>query len=191
MPVPLYLVQKLLMSTIALTLFYSTFITALHYDLTRRITNSFWQVIPGILIFVMGIVFSQILTNPDYVFDNIFSIKSGFARGALGPTLPLIAASVRVMSIVACLTALIDKMWFFWRKERLLYIVRLLVSIFMSIIAGNTLFVMIFNTPKTLTETISRLNTISAGTASVLGVIFILLTILAIPHLFDKKQTSN
>lgn len=190
MPVPYYLVQKLLISVIALTGFYFAFITALHYDLTRRITNSLWQIIPGILIFIMGIVISQVLTDPDYVFKNLFTIKSGFAKGALSPTLPLVVASVRAMSIIACFTALIDKMWFFWRKGRLLYIVRLFVTIFMSIIAGNTFFVMIFGGPKDITKAISRLNTISAGASAVLGLIFLLVTILAIPHIFDKKETS-
>jgi hypothetical protein len=191
MPVPLYLVQKLLMSTIALTGFYFAFITILHHDLTRKLTNSLWQIIPGILIFIMGIFISQVLTNPSYVFDILLPIKSGFARGALGPTLPLIAASVWAMSIVAGLTALIDKMWFFWRKGRLSYIVRLLVTIFMSIIAGNTLFVLISNTPKTLAESINRLNAVSAGAGSLLGLILLLVTILAIPHIFEKKEVSN
>ena len=191
MPVPLYLVQKLLISTIALTAFYFAFITALHYDLTRKITNSLWQIIPGILIFVMGIFISQMLTDPDYVFKYLFTIKSGFAKGALGPNLPLIVASVRAMSIIACFTALIDKMWFFWRKGRLLYIVRLFVTIFMSIIAGNTLFVIVFGSVKETAKAVIRLNTVSAGAGSILGLIFLLVTILAIPLIFDTKQTSK
>lgn len=191
MPVPLYLVQKLLVSTISLTAFYFAFIIALHYDLTRKITNSLLQLIPGILIFMMGIFISQMLTDPTYVFSTLFPIKSGFAKGTLGPTLPLIVASVRAMSIIACFTALIDKMWFFWRKERLSYIVRLLVTIFMTIIAGNTLFTMIFTPPNKLDGAINRLNAVSAAAGTLLGLIFLILTILAIPHIFDTKKSSK
>lgn len=191
MPVPLYLVQKLLISTIVLTAFYFALITALHYDLTRKITNSIFQLIPGILMFIVGMVASWLITDPAYVFSKLMPIKSGFAKGAIGPTIPLIASSIQAMSIIACFTALIDKMWFYWRKQRLLYIIRLLVSIFMGIIAGNTLFSMVFIPPQKLTGAITRLNKVSATAGTVLGLIFILVTIMAIPHLFDKKETSK
>ena len=179
--------QKLLASSMMLTAFFVIFVTLLHYDLTRKITKSLWQLIPGILILVFGIFMNYMLTDPAYVFTHLFPIKSGFARGALSLTLPMIVSAVKTMSIIACLTALIDKMWFFWLNERLAYLVRLFVSIFMGIIAGNTLFKITFSSPKELASSTARLKVLSTWSGTILGIILLLVTIMAIPHIFKKK----
>ncbi len=189
MPVPINIMQKLLVSTIFLTSFYIVLIAALHYDLTRKINKSLWQLLPGIGILVGGMLMNYILVDPSYVFKNLIQIKSAFARGAIGPMLLLITASIETMSIIACLTTLIDKMWYFWRNERLMYMARLLATVSISIIAGNTLFKMIFGNQKEVAKGTLRLNNLSGAAGTILSIVLLLITIMAIPHLFDKRKT--
>lgn len=184
------LMQKILASLVILTSMYLTFIFVVHYDLTRKISPSLFHLIPGIIFFGFGIAISTLLNNPALVFKKILPIKSGFAKALLGETvLPLIGASVRTMSIIASLSSLIDKMWFYWQRKRIFFIIRLSILIALGIVAGNTLFKVIFvNDPAAITKSIAKLKLIGAWSGSVLGVILALVTILAIPKIFAKKE---
>jgi hypothetical protein len=184
----LTLIQKLLMSIATLTSFYLLYTIALYRDLTRKISKSIFQFIPGILMFALGIAISRILGNPTLLFQTILPLKSGFAKGVLSTTVfPFIATSVRTLSIIAGLTALIDKCWFFWRSSRINYLFRLISVISMTIIAGNTVFKMIFADQKNLIEATQQLVVMSYGIGAFLGCIFIIVAILAMPHIFEKQ----
>ncbi len=187
----LTLIQKLLMSVVILTSFYLMYITALYYDLSRRINKSILQFIPGILMFVLGIAISRLLNNPSYLFQTILPLKSGFAKGVLSTTvLPFIATSIGTLSIIACLTSLIDKCWFFWRSTRINYFFRLLSAIGMTIIAGDSLFKIIFADQKQLVAATKNLKILSYGIGVTLGSICILVAIVALPHLFTKEKRT-
>lgn len=184
------LLQKILSSLVVLTTVFFSFIVAAFYDLTRPIGRSLFQLIPGILFFGFGVAISILFKNPDLLFKNVLTIKSGFARGMLsGIIFPYIAATVRTMSIIAGFTSLIDKMWFYWLNWRMYYILRLFSIICLVIIAGNVIFKVIFETNQSkLIKAASKLNVIGAWSASGLGVILLLLTILALPKIFAKKS---
>ena len=185
----LTLIQKLLISVVTLTSFFLIFIGLLHYDLTRKINKSIFQLVPGIIMFVLGIVLSNLLLNPQTIFKTIMPLKSGFAKGVLGSTVfPLIASTVRTMSIIACLTSFIDKFWYYWRSHRLIFIFRLIISISLTIIAGNTLFSIIFFNQKQLCAQILLINRIGFWASVTLGVILLLILILSAPSFFRKRK---
>ena len=188
----LTLIQKLLMSIATLTSFYLLYIVALYRDLTRTISKSIFQFIPGIIMFVLGVAISRLLSNPSILFQTILPLKSGFAKGVLSTTvLPFIAASIQTLSIIACLTSLIDKCWFFWRSSRINYLFRLLSAIGMTAIAGDALFKIIFADQKKLIEATKQLALTSYGIGAFLGCIFIITAILAIPHIFSSEKKSE
>lgn len=187
------LVQKVLASIVVLTSLYLTFIFVVHYDLTRRINTSLFQLLPGIIFFSFGIAMSILFKSPDIIFKQILPVKSGFVKSALGATIfPLIGVSIRTMSIVASFSSLIDKMWFYWLKRRLYFLIRLICVICMTIIAGNTLFKIIFvsNDQAAITKAVSKLNAIGAWTSVIFGIILSLITIMALPHIFGKKDAA-
>ncbi len=187
------LLQKILASLVILTSAYLTFIFAVHYDLTRRLSSSIFQLLPGIIFFGFGLAISILFNHPDLIFKQILPIKSGFAKSIIGSTiLPLIGTSIRTLSIIASLSALIDKMWFYWLKRRLYFIIRISAIIVMAIIAGNTLFKVIFvNDQASIARGVIKLNKIGAWSGSALGIILSLLTILAIPQIFAKKKDAT
>ena len=172
-----------------LTSFFLTFIFVVYYDLMRKLNNSLFQLLPGLIIFGFGLSVSIIFGNPALVFKQLFPIKSGFAKTLLGSTVfPLISASARTLGIIGSLSSLIDKMWFYWRQKRLLFIVRMFSIVCMVIIAGNALFKIIFTDPNTVVKGIAKVNTIGAWTGTVLGTLLFLVTIMALPHIFGKKR---
>lgn len=185
----LTLIQKLLISVVSLTTFYLAFIRLLQYDLTRPISRSIFQVIPGFFMLGLGVAISYVMANPSLIFNTVLPLKSGFAKGVLSTTVfPLIAASVRAMSIIACITAFIDKFWFYWRNTRLLYLFRLASLIGMTIIAGNTLFKIIFASQPELKEGICQLDIVSWWLAASLGTVLFIVIIMATPQIFTKKS---
>ncbi len=184
------LLQKILSSLVILTTVYLTFIVAVYYDLTRPIGKSLFQLLPGIIFFAFGLAISILFKSPDVLFKSILPIKSGFARSMLGGiVLPYIGTAIRTMSIIASLTSLIDKMWFYWLGWRIFYIVRLLSVILMTIIAGNVIFKIIFVADQSqLAKATAKLNVIGAWAGTILGICLVLITILAIPKIFAKKE---
>ena len=186
------LMQKILASFVVLTVFYTAFIFAMQHDLTRKLSRSLFHLLPGIIIFSLGVSISLLFANPAFFFKNILPIKSGFAKGIVGGfVLPYIGASIRTMSIIASLVSMIDKMWFYWRNSRIYYIIRLLSIIIITIIPVNVLFKLIFiNDQNVLTQATRKLNVIGAWSGSILGVVLVLLTILAIPQLFAKEKET-
>lgn len=185
------LFQKILASVVILTTFFALYINALHFDLTRKINKSLLQLIPGILMFTFGVIIARILNDPSYIFKTVLPIKSGFTKSFLGAAIfPLIAASVRLMSIIACLTALIDKCWYFWRTNRINYFFRLLSTICMSIVAGNTMYKIIFTDQTERLYTAKKFVTLSYWVGLGLGSICILVVILAVPNLLHRKKES-
>lgn len=184
------LFQKILASLVLLTALYSAFIFAVHYDLTRKISKSLFHLLPGIIFFGFGIAISILFNSPTFFFKRILPIKSGFAKGIVGGIiLPYIGTSIRTMTIIASLISLIDKMWYSWLSWRIPYIFRLIFVVLITIIPVNVLFKLIFNNNQSvLVKATSKLNVIGAWTGSLLGVLLALLTILAIPKLFAKKQ---
>ncbi len=185
----LALIQKLLMSIVVLTTIYTTFIFIAYHDLVRPISKSLFNLLPGIIIFGLGIAISTLFNRPDLIFQKILPLKSGFAKGILGTTvLPLVAASIRILSIIASFSALIDKMWFYWQSRRLFFLIRMISIICMIVIAGNTLFKIIFTDQSTVAKGITKLNKIGGWSVSVLGALLLLVTIMAIPHIFSRKK---
>ena len=185
------LLQKLLASLVILTSIYLSFIFVVHYDLTRKINNSIFQLLPGIIFFAFGIAIGVVFKSPALIFKQVLPIKSGFVKGALSAIIfPLIGVSIQTMSVIASTSSLIDKMWFFWLKKRLFFIVRLVPLISMGIIGGNTLFKLIFATTDqaAIAKSVIKLNTIGLWTGIILGTILLLLTIMAIPHLFTRRD---
>jgi len=63
--------------------------------------------------------------------------------------------------------------------------------IYMIVIAGNTLFKVIFTDQTTVLKGAAKLNTIANWTASVLGTALLLITILALPHIFSRKKVTT
>ena len=187
------LLQKLLVGFVVLTTLYLTFIFVIHYDLTRTLSRSLFHLLPGIIFFGFGIAMSILFKSPELIFKKILPIKSGFAKGVLGGTiLPYIGTSIRTMSIIASLSSLIDKMWFYWLNWRIYYLIRLASVIVVSIIPGNVLFKIIFVTDQTaIAKATTKLNTIGAWSGSVLGVLLVLITILAIPKIFGGKEKKS
>jgi hypothetical protein len=187
------LVQKILAAFVILTATYSACIFAVHYDLTRKLSKSLFHLLPGIIFFGFGIAISIVFGSPTFFFKRIFPIKSGFAKGMVGGyILPYISASIRTMTIIASLTSLIDKMWYYWLNWRIYYIVRLISVVLITIIPVNVLFKLIFaNDQATLTNATTKLNVVGAWTGSILGVLLTLLTILAIPKLFSKQNKEQ
>ncbi len=187
----LTLIQKLLTAVVVLTSFYATFIFAVYYDLMRKISKSLFNLLPGLIIFGFGIAAALVFDQPDLIFKQIFPLKSGFARGILGATVfPLIGASIRTLSIIASSTLLIDKMWFYWRSKRLFFIIRMIGVVCMAIIAGNTLFKIIFTDQPTVIKGTTKLNIIGAWAGSILGTLLFLITIMALPHIFGRKKDA-
>ena len=185
----LSLMQKILLSNVILTSFFLTLIFVVYYDLMRKINNSLFQLLPGIIIFGFGIAVSIIFGSPALVFKQILPIKSGFAKGILGTVIfPLVSAATRTLSIIGSLASLIDKMWFYWRQKRLFFLVRMLSVVCMIIIAGNTLFRIILTNQATITKAVSRLNKIGAWSGTGLGILLFLIAIMALPHIFGKKR---
>lgn len=185
----LALIQKLLAAVVVLSVFYSTLIFATYYDLMRKISKSLFNILPGLIIFCFGIAVAIFFNSPDLIFQKILPIKSGTAKSILGTTvLPLIGSSIRAMSIFASGTLLIDKMWFYWRDRRLFFAIRMIGIICMIIIAGNTLFKIIFTDQKTIIKGISKLNKIAAYSGTIFGTLLFLITIMAIPHIFGQKK---
>ena len=187
------LIQKLLAAFVVLTSLYLTFIFVIHYDLTRKLSRSLFHLLPGVIFLGFGIAMSILFNMPDLIFKKILPIKSGFAKGILGSiVLPYIGASIRTMSIIASLSSWIDKMWFYWLNWRIYYLIRLTSVIFITIIPGNVLFKIIFVTDKAaLTKATAKLNIIGAWAGSILGVLLALITILAIPKLFAKRENQT
>lgn len=185
----LTLIQKLLISIATLTAFYLIFIKMLYHDLTRPIGRSIFQIIPSFAILAFGFAISYVLSNPSLIFSTILPLKSGFAKGVLSTTvLPLIAASVRVMSIIACLTALIDKFWFYWRNYRIIYVARLASAIGMTVIAGNTLLKIIFADQKALLANITYLNKVTWWLSVSLGTLLAIIVLLAFPKIMKRSE---
>ncbi len=142
--------------------------------------------------FTVGIIISRVLSNPETMFKNFLHVKSGTIKGILGAThLPLVATTIRTMSLIACLTALIDKFWFYWQNKRLSFIFRFIISICMTIIAGNTLFKIIFANQKQLINQIEINKKIGFWAGTGLGIILILIIVLAIPTLFANKKSDD
>ncbi len=185
----LALIQKLIASMVILSSFFLTLIFVVYYDLMRKLNNSLLQLLPGILIFGFGIAISIILGKPALIFQKIFPIKSGFAKTILGTTVfPLVSSATRTLSIIGSLSSLIDKMWFYWRQKRLYFIVRMLGVICMLIVAGNTMFKIIFTDSATIIKSVARVNKVGAWAGSVLGTILFLVTLMALPYIFGKKR---
>ncbi len=185
----LALMQKLLMAIVVLTTIYTTFIFIAYHDLVRPIGKSLFNLLPGLIIFGLGIAMSTVFNRPDLIFQKILPLKSGFAKGLLGTTvLPLVAISIRILSIIASFSTLIDKMWFYWQSRRLFFIIRMISVICMVVIAGNTLFKIIFTDQSTVTKGIAKLHTIGNWFTSVLGAILLLVTVMALPHIFSRKK---
>ena len=186
------LLQKILISVVTLNTFYLVYIFALLFDLRRHINRSLFQLLPGALMFGIGMVISYVLSDPKLVFQYIFPIKSGFIKGALGTIhLPLIAASVRTMSVVTCLTAFIDKFWFFWRRKRIIFLFRMLIIIGLTIITGNTLFNIIMMDQKQLCKQIIVMNKIEFWSSITLGSILLIIVILATPTFFRQDKVGD
>ena len=187
------LIQKLLAAFVVLTSLYLTFIFVIHYDLTRKLSRSLFHLLPGIIFLGFGIAMSILFNTPDLIFKKILPIKSGFAKGILGGTiLPYIGASIRTMSVIASLSSWIDKMWFYWLNWRIYYLIRLVSVIFITIIPGNVLFKIIFVTDQAaIAKATTKLNIIGAWSGSILGVLLALITILAIPKLFEKRENQT
>ena len=188
----LSLMQKILLSNIVLTSFFLTMIFVVYYDLMRKLNNSLFQLLPGIIIFGFGIAISIIFRSPALIFKQILPIKSGFAKGILGTTVfPLVSAATRTLSIIGSLASLIDKMWFYWRKKRIFFIIRMLSVVSMIIVAGNTLFRLVLTDQRAIAKGVSRLNKIGAWSGTVLGILLFLITIMALPHIFGKKRQEQ
>lgn len=187
------LLQKIISSFVILTTVFLSYIVAVYYDLTRPIGRSIFQLVPTLLFFGFGLSISILFKNPKFLFQTILPIKSGFARSYFGDfVLPYVGTAMRTMSIIASLSAAIDKMWFYWLNWRIHYLIRLLSIICLAIIAGNVIFKMIFVTHQSqLSKATSKLNIIGAWSASTLGIILLLLTILAIPKIFAQKDDER
>ncbi len=144
---------------------------------------------PAIIIFGFGLAISIALRSPALIFKQLFPVKSGFAKEILASSVfPLISAATRTLSIIGSLSALIDKMWFYWRQKRLYFLVRMISIVCMIIIAGNTVFKIIFTEPSTIIKGVKRVNIIGAWSGTVLGTLLFLVTIMALPHIFGKKR---
>lgn len=188
----LSLIQKILLYNIVLTTFFLTLIFVVYYNLMRKLNNSLFQLLPGIIIFGFGVAISIIFGKPALVFKQILPIKSGFAKGILSTTIfPLVSASTRTLSIIGSLAVLIDKMWFYWRQKRIFFIIRMLSIVSMIIVAGNTLFRIVINEKSVTAKGVARLNTIGAWAGTGLGILLFLITILALPYIFGKKRKEQ
>lgn len=177
------------MAIVVLTTIYTTFIFIAYYDLVRPISKSLFNLVPGLIIFGFGIALSTIFNRPDLMFQKILPLKSGFAKGMLSSTvLPIIASSIRILSVIASFSAIIDKMWFYWQRKRLFFLIRMISVICMIIIAGNTLFKIIFTDQPTIIKGITKLNKIGAWATSILGAILLLVTIMALPRIFSRTK---
>lgn len=186
------LMQKLLISMIVLTSFFLTFIFCTYYDLVRPIGNSLFQLIPGILFFLIGIATGALFCSPTFIFNQICPIKSGFAKELIGTTIfPLVSATARTLSIIAGLSSLLDKMWFYWRQQRIFLLARLLSVICMLIIAGNAVFTIIAADQSIVLKNVTKINYIGTRTGIFLGAVFLLITILALPYLCGKKRSTR
>ena len=187
----LSLTQKLLAAMIMLTIIYSTIIFLTYYDMMRKLSKSLAHLLPGIILFCFGIAANILFKNPDLIFDQLLPIKSGFAKGIIGTTIfPFVGASIRTLTVIGGLSLLIDKMWFYWRLKRMFFIIRMISVVAMIVIMGNTLFKFIFADQKAIPKATIKLNIISASAGSLLGILLLLTTILAIPHIFAKNQSK-
>lgn len=185
----LVMIQKLIASMVIQTTFFLILIFIAYHDLMRRISNSIWQLLPGIGLFALGVGVSISLKQPDFIFAHLFPIKSGFARAIIGSSiLPVISAATRTMTIIGSLTLLIDKMWYYWRLKRIPFLIRMQGVVFMIIVAGNTTFRVIFHDPAKLIKGVQKINMVGAWAATILGTILLLTTIMAIPYIFGKKR---
>lgn len=188
----LTLAQKILAATSILTTVYSMLIFVVYYDLMRPISKSIAQLLPGLIIFSFGIAASIFFNYPALVFNHIFPVKSGFAKGIIGAVVfPLVGSSIRTITIIGGISAMIDKMWYYWRSRRLFFFIRMLSVISMGIIVGNTMFKFIFTDQKQIVKAIKKINQIGAWAGSGLGAILVLVTIMAIPHLFAKRPKTE
>lgn len=188
------LVQKILASVVILTSIYLTFIFSVHYDLTRKISTSVFQIFPALMFFGFGYILSYLFTNPSFVFKQLLPIKSGFAKSALSSSIfPLLAGSFSAMTAIGGFGTLIDKLWFYWLSRRFFYFIRLIPTICMGIVAGNTLFKIIFQADQSaaIQESITKFSQIATWTTTVCSIIALLLIILIIPRLFAKKLENN
>jgi hypothetical protein len=185
----LALMQKLLMSIVVLTTIYTSLIFIAYHDLVRPISKSLFNLLPGIIIFGLGIALSTLFNRPDLIFQKILPLKSGFAKGMLGTTvLPIVAVSIRILTILGSFSALIDKMWFYWRGRRLFFLIRMISILCMIVVAGNTLFKIIFTDQSRVVKGIAKLQKIGMWSTSILGALLLLVTIMAIPHIFSRKK---
>lgn len=185
------LAQKILAATAILSTVYSTIIFVVYYDLMRPLSKSIAQLLPGLIIFCFGIAASILFNYPNLVFKQFFPVKSGFAKGVIGTVVfPLVGSSIRTITIIGGISALIDKMWFYWRGKRIYFFVRMMSVVSMAIIVGNTLFKFIFTDQKKLVKAISKLNKVGAWAASLLGALLVLVTIMAIPKLFARTPSN-
>ena len=188
----LTLTQKLMSAIIILTIIYSTLIFLVYYDMMRKLNKSVVQLLPGIIVFCFGIAANSFFKNPDFIFDQLLPIKSGFARGIIGLTIfPFVGASLRTLTVIGGLSLLIDKMWFYWQAQRISFVIRMTSVVAMAIIMGNTLFKFVFSEQKEIPLATKNLNIISASAGSFLGALLLLVTIMAIPHIFAKDESDT
>ncbi len=183
------LIQKLLISIAGLTAIYLTFINVLHQDLIRKISRSFAQLIPGILLVAAAFILSKILRNPELVFKYLLPIKSGTGRKIIGTNLlPLIAESIYTIGIITGLTAIIDKLLYFWRKKRLPYLLSLIIIILSTIIAAAALLAVISGEAGVTTRRTEQLHIVRLIATNILGITALILTIINITKLIGAKK---
>lgn len=189
------LMRKLLFSVAALTSFYLGFIFALHEDLTKPIKSAAQRIVPGILMFIVGVVVHNFLLNPDLIMEIIpfkhgfLDIRSGFIRRAVVNTmLPFIAASVLEISITAAQIAIIDKLLYAWRRKRLPYLLALAAISFLVALSGMTLFALIMGDAKTIEETTRTITELNSSVILTLNTILLVLLFINIFNVLDPKH---
>ena len=75
--------------------------------------------------------------------------------------------------------------------QRIPFVIRMTSVVAMAIIMGNTLFKFVFSEQKEIPLATKNLNIISASAGSFLGALLLLVTIMAIPHIFAKDESDT
>lgn len=135
------LLKKLLLSIAGISYLYAAFIFAFFYDMTRHITKSLKQIIPGILIIVTGIAINRVLTDPMLLTD-VLQIKSGFIKKAICSTIiPLLGASILTIGVTSGLLAIFDKLLYIAFGQRFPYLLTLVITTVLTIGSISSLLI--------------------------------------------------
>lgn len=165
------LIRKLMISIVSLTTYFLVFIAAFHRDMTRPLSRSIAQLLPGLLMIFVGVAGSYVIGDPEF-FKSLLIIKSGFARKILGSTLvPLICNAMYGMSIIGGQFTIIDKLLFYLRHRRMPYTITLGAVVGLTSIGAITLIVTILGSQPLIISTSEHMYTICTAVGVALAAI--------------------